>query len=589
MPGGLLVFTGSQLWQLTGAGGSGLTPVAITPSDQQAQPQAFNGVSATLPPQQIGYDIIFSDAVGGNVYDVAYQYWLNIYTGTDITVYSSHLFDTTTLTQWAWCRQPYKLQWAIRSDGAALSLTFIKEQDVVGWMRHDTQGLFVSVCSVIEPPVNAPYFAVQRFLANGPAYTIERMDNRLWTVAENCWCVDCGLSLAHTFPNAAVIMSSTTGLGSLTGVTNLVGGTGYSAGTQAVVVDNNGQGPGTGAVPSITIAAGVITSVTFSPEGQNYVYPSIYFVDPAGTGMGASADPVLNNAMTVNSSAAVFSAGNVGSVLRIGGGVMTVTSIPDSTHAIVNITSPILQVIPNSGWVQETDSGDWVLVSTVALPQAAGNWTMDAPVSQISGLEYAAGMLVTGLADGAVIPPTLDSPTGTVALPKPATQVIVGFGFQVQLQSPYLPEPSVQGQRKRISRVTARVQSSGSFKMGSNQPDASTLPGTPLIAQWSNLTDADPGEMTPPLLPPYGSTTLPLFTGDIRIPVKGGFAKPGQAALQQDQPLPLNVLCLVPELDAGDLPEGAKGPEKQPRQQQPQGAPRGGAYSGGPAPAFVPR
>ena len=586
MPGGLLVFTGSQLWQLTGAGGSGLTPVAITPSDQQAQPQAFNGISAVLPPQQIGYDVLFADAVGSNVYDVAYQYWLNIYTGTDITVYSSHLFDNFSLGQWAWCRQPNKLQWAVRNDGAALSLTFIKEQDVVGWTRHDTQGLFVSVCSVIEPPVNAPYFAVQRFLANGTAYTIERMDNRLWTTAENCWCVDCGLSLPHAFPNAIVTASSATGLGSLTGVTGLVGGAGYSAGTTAVVVDKNGKGPGSGAVAAITIAAGVITSVTFTSAGQNYVYPSIYFVDPAGTGSGASAEPILNNSATLTSDPAAFALSNVGNVVRAGGGVMTITGFIDTSHVMVDITSPILKVIPNSGFVVQTDEGGWAWVSTTPLSQFPGNWTMDAPVSEISGLNYAAGMYVTGLADGAPIPPTRVSSTGTIPLSVPATQVIVGFGFQVQLQSPYLPEPSAQGQRKRISRVTARMQSSGPFKIGSNQPDAATLPGLPLIAQWSDLAYADPAEMVPPLLPPYGGTVLPLFTGDIRIPIKGGFAKPGQAAIQQDLPLPLNVLALVPEYDQGDLPEGAKGPEKQPRQ-QPQGPPRGGAYVGGGAPPWV--
>jgi hypothetical protein len=575
MPGGLLVFTGSQLWQLTGAGGSGLTPVAITPSDQQAQPQVFNGCSATLPPQQIGATVLFADAVGSNVYDITYQYFYNIYTGTDITVYSSHLFDNFSLDQWAWCRQPNKLQWGVRSDGAALSLAYIKEQDVVGWTRHDTQGLFVSVCSVIEPPVNAPYFAVQRFLANGTAFTIERMDNRLWTTAETCWCVDCGLASAHVYPSATVTASSATGLGALTGVVNLVGGSGYSGATTAVVVDDNGNGPGSRAEASITISNGVITSVTFPREGRNYVYPNLFFVDPAGTGMGASADPVLDNAATLTAGAAVFSAGNVGSVVRMGGGVMTITGYTDTEHVTVNITSPILQVIPNSGWVQQTDSGDWVLVSTVPLPQASGNWTMDAPISEVVNLDYLAGMYVTGLADGGVIPPTLVSASGTIPLPAPATQIIVGLGFQVQLQSPYLPEPTVQGQRKRISRVTARMQSSGSFKIGSNQPDASTLPGAPLTAQWSNLADAEPADVVPPLLPPYGGTILPLFTGDIRIPIKGGFAKPGQVALQQDQPLPLNVLCLLPEIDEGDLPEGAKSPQKQPQQQQ-QAPQRGG-------------
>ena len=575
MPGGLLVFTGNQMWQLTGAGGSGLTPVAITPSDQQAQPQAFNGISATLPPQQIGYDVLFADAVGSNVYDVTYQYWLNIYTGTDITVFSDHLFDGFTIDQWAWCRQPNKTQWAVRSDGAALSLAFIKEQEVAGWARHDTQGLFKSVCSVIEPPVNAPYFAVQRYFPAGAAYTIERMDNRLWNAAEDCWCVDCGASLAHTYPQATLTASSATGAGALTGVTDLVGGSGYSQQTTGLVVDDDGNGPGTGAVAVLTISDGVIAGVTFSPEGENYTYPQIWFNDPSGQGRGASAVIVLDNSAIFTANANVFSEGSIGNVIRIGGGIATVTGYTSGEQITANITSPIVQTIPNSGWMQETDSGDWVLLSTVPLPQVAGNWTMDTPVTTISGLNYAAGTMVTGLADGAVISPRTVSTQGTILLDAPATQVIVGLGFQAQLQGPYASEPALQGQRKRIARMTARIEASRGLKFGANQIDASTLSPPQLIAQWKNLATApDLGR------PPYGSTIPPLYTGDIRIPVHGGFEKPGQPALQQDNPLPMQVLALIPEIDPGDLPEGPKGASRQPRENggrqqsaRPQGAP----------------
>jgi hypothetical protein len=554
MPGGLLVFTGEQLWQLTGAGGSGLSPVAITPSDQQAQPQAFNGISATVPPTQIGYDVLFTDAVGSNVYDVTYQYWLNIYTGTDITIFSTHLFKGFSVEQWAWCRQPYKIVWAVRSDGAALSLTFLKEQEVIGWARHDTQGLFESVCSVIEPPVNAPYFAAQRFLAAGTAYTIERMDNRQWAAIEDSWCVDAAVSLPHTYPQATLYASSATGLGAISGVTDLVGGSNYSAATTAQVIDQNGEGPGGGATPELTIVDGVVTAVAFGAQGAGYIYPALVFNDPSGMGNGASGTCVLDNSATFSATAGVFSVGNVGNVIRTGGGVATITAYTDAEHVTANITQPIVQTIPNTGGAP--------------IPQTAGNWTMDAPVTMVSGLGHLAGMSVTGLADGAVIPPTTVSTTGSISLGTAATQVIVGLGFEAQLQQPYMPEQTVQGQRKRIARVTARVEASGQFLIGANQPDASTLSPPRLVAAWNNMAVANPGQMTPPLLPPYGGTTLPLYTGDIRIPVKGGFAKPGQAAVQQSLPLPLNVLAFVPEYDLGDLVEGGKPAARSPQEQR---------------------
>jgi hypothetical protein len=535
MPGGLVVFTGKQAWQLTGAGGSGLSPVAITPSDQQAQPQAFNGISSTVPPVQIDYHILFCDAIGSNVYDLSYQYFLNIYTGTDLTTLSTHLFQGFYVQQWAWSRQANKLLWAIRSDGILLSLTYLPEQQVQGWARHDTQGLFQSVCSVIEPPVDAPYFAVLRYFSQGPAYVIERMDNRLWTAAENCWCVDCGLALAHFNPTVTLTASSSTGLGSITGVTGLVGGSGYSAGTTATVVDNNGLGPGSGAVAALTIAGGVITAVSFGGgNGSGYINPALIIFDPAGTGSGASATLTLNNTATFTAGAAVFG-GRTGNVLRMGGGVATITSVSSGTVCQANITVPISQVIPNSGGVPQVF--------------ASGTWSMDIPVGTVFA-PHLKNMAVVGLADGVPFGPVTASSTGLVTLPQNATQVIVGLGFQAQLQSTYAPESTIQGQRKNVAVVTARVQASRGIKIGANQVDASTQSPMLIQATWNNMAVApDLGQ------PPYGSTTPPLYTGDVRIPVASNFGKPGQVAIQQDNPLPCNILALLPEIDLGDLPE----------------------------------
>ena len=83
----------------------------------------------------------------------------------------------------------WKLLWAIRSDGVMLSLTYYKSQQIAGWGRHDTDGLFVSNCSVVEPPNNALYVATQRFPGTNTAYMIERMDNRQWLAAEDVWAV----------------------------------------------------------------------------------------------------------------------------------------------------------------------------------------------------------------------------------------------------------------------------------------------------------------------------------------------------------------------------------------------------------------
>ncbi len=548
MPGGLVVLTGKQAWQLTGTGGSSLNPQPITPTTQQAQPQAYNGVDEKVPPIPIDSDIIYVQAKGSIYRDFAYQYYLNIYTGNDLTVNSGQLFTGFQTVEHAWCEEPNKVLWSVRNDGAMLSLTYLKSEKIAGWARHDTNGLFNSVTSVTEPSlsglsetVDALYTAVQRFPGSHTAYMIERMDDRLWTSVEDTWCVDSGLALPQPEPSASLSISSSTGLGSLTGVTSLVGGTGYSAGTTLTVVDDNGGGPGTGAVATPTIAAGVITNVVFSPAGTGYVRPQLVVYDPAGSegGSGFSADVILNDSATLTASGNVFLTQSIGSVVRAAGGRATITAVPGPTQATVTITLPFTGVLPNSGGFIP--------------PQAAGTWTMTAPVSTVTGLNHLIGATVTGVADGEVIAPQVVSALGTITLAVPASAVIVGLGFTAQLQSCYLdPQGGVtqQGQRKKIAAVTARIEASGPFEIGTNQPDASVQSPPVLVAEWANLT-AGPTHG----VPPYGSTTVPLFTGDCRFTTPGGFDTKGQVAIQQSQPQPLNVLAFISEEDEGDKPQ----------------------------------
>lgn len=540
MPGGLVVLTGLSAWQLTGVGGSSLNPQPITPASQQAQPQAYNGCSATVPPIRIDYDILFLQSKGTRYRDLAYQYFQNIYTGTDLTVNSTHLFDGFTIKEHAWCEEPYRLLWSVRSDGAMLSFTFLKSEQVQGFARHDTQGTFESVCSITELPIDALYIATQRNVGPAQAYFIERMDNRIWAQAEDAWCVDCGLTLPQNNPSATLSVSSATGLGACSGVTELVGGVGYSAATTATVVDDNGEGPGSGAVAALTIVGGVITAVSFTPGGTGYVNPALNFDDPAGTagGSGASATITLDNSATFTASAAVFGIGSTGDVIRADGGMAVVTAFIDTEHVTADILSPLVDTVldPNG----------------VPLAVQAGNWSLDVPSTVIGGLWHLIGTPVTGLADGNVVPPQTVAADGTITLLTAATVVTLGLPFQAQLQSLYLDagEPTVQGQRKAAFAVTVRMEASRGIKVGANQVDGSTTSPPSLAPTWEDLV----------LLPenaerPYNAIAQPLFTGDARQALDDTTSTRGQVAVQQDFPLPMAVLALIPEIYSGDTPQ----------------------------------
>lgn len=534
MPGGLITATGQDAWQVSGTQGPG-SP--LTPSQESAQPQESNGFSPTVPPLKINYDILYVQSLGNIVRDLQYNFFTNIYAGTDISVLSNHMFDNYQIVQWAWAKEPYKVVWATRNDGKFLSLTYLKEQELIAWARHDTNGLVVGNTVATEPPVDAPYFVVKRFIVGEGqwAYFLERMDNRLWEGPESPWCVDCGLALPQGTPNATLSAATAEGPGSISGGYIAEGGSGYTD-PGAEIVDPAGTGSGGAIVLQVT--DGVITGFTFT-AGQNYS-PGTFVNIVDATGVGAVLLLLISQNVLFQASAPVFGSNNPGDVIRIGGGQAVVSQIVSTSSLLAAIMVPIKQTIPNDP-------------HNLPVPAPPGMWTITTPVVTVTNLNHLEGMEVTGLADGVVIPPTVVS-DGTIALPQPASAITIGLPYIAQLQAMYVEiQPTVQGKRKRVTAATVRMQASRGVQVGADQPAASTLDFQQEIP-WQNMQDIP--DLAAVNIP---AAALPLFTGDRRSQVAGDWANyngweaaPGFVAVQQVYPLPMNILALIPDLEFGD-------------------------------------
>jgi hypothetical protein len=552
---GLVILTGSGAWQLTG----GANQTAVTPANQDATPQAYNGISATIMPIPINYDILYVQCKGSIVRDLSYNFFVNIYTGADKTELSSHLFTNYQIQQWAYAEEPYKVVWAVRNDGILLSLTFLKDEDVSGWARHDTNGIFECVVSITEPPVDAVYFIVKRYVLginNGQgawAYYSERLDNRLWTNAASSWCVDCGLSYPANYPNATLQPGSAAGTQNITGTTLVVGGVNYITPVCNAV---DPAGKGTGATFSVTESGGVITAVTVLTSGQGYSKNTHLVISDAGSaGSGCVVYPVITNITSFTASSAVFAnvagQGAVGDVINLGaiqpgsttvnhpgGGMATVTQFVSSTEVMANITTAITSVVPDDP-------------NNLPLPQGAGSWSIINPISTVSGLNHLEGMEVSILADGGVVEQQTVT-NGAVTLPAPTSQIVVGLPFTAQLQTLYLDvagvNPTVQGRRIQIPSLTVRTVASRGIFVGGNQPDASaqqngaSVPWTEMVAIPEMANSVTPGQ------------PIPLITGDNYCHPAIGWHTGGQVAIQVTDPVPCEIIALIPEIEVGDTP-----------------------------------
>jgi hypothetical protein len=429
MPNGLIMLTSGGAWQVSGAGG------VLSPTTIQATPQAYNG-AGDIPPLTINYEIIYVQQKGTIVRDLSYSFYTNIYTGADLSVLSNHLFSGYSLLEWCYAEEPFKIIWAVRSDGALLALTYLKDQEIFGWSKHETQGRFESVATVPEDAEDAVYFVVQRSIDGELIKFIERMHTRTMPYGpEDAFFVDCGLTTDDTYPAADITLSGTIGT------------------------------------------------------------------------------------IEIEASTPVFSAGDVDSVIRAGGGIMTITAYIDSTHVTALVTRDI------------TDVNDFH-VPEMVWPQESGSWSMNEPFDTVAGLDHLEGETVAILADGNVVTPQVVT-NGQVLLGHNVTKASVGLAYTAQLQTLYLDtgDPTIQGKRKNINALTARVDQTRGLKMGQTFDDL------------TEYKDRDPMTFGQP---------IDLFTGDQRMIIGGGWTTEGQMCLQQDDPLPATVLGVIPEITLGD-------------------------------------
>jgi len=533
MPNGLVIFTGNGAWLVGGYNGS-----ALTPSSQQAIQQANVGCSALVPPILINSDILYVQSKNSVVRDLTYNFFTNIYAGEDKTILANHLFFNHTISQWAYAEEPYKVIWAVREDGILLSLTWLKEQDIWGWARHDTNGQFVSVCTVTEPPVDALYTIVRRYINSTWVYYAERQNNRLWQTVEDSFCVDAGLTYPQPTPAATLTPAAATGTSNISATNVVYGGYNYTA-PVATAVDSSGAG--SGATFTVTVSGGVITAVTPVSQGASYTPGQTSIVIFDATGTGAVIAPIITNNVVFTASSSVFNSGNVGSVLRIGGGKATITTYTSGTSVIANITQPITSVLQDN-----------VTGALTPIPALAGAWTMTAPVSTVSGLNHLNGQTVAILADGAVESAQVVT-NNSVTIPQAASSITVGLPYVCQLQTMYLEPPgqpggTTQSKRKTISSVAVRVQSTRGISVGSDQVDASTQPNG-VNQTWVNMV---PVKELNALIP--AGIPIPLKTGDYFVNIPGNWNTNGQIAIQQTNPLPANLLACVAYYTVGDSP-----------------------------------
>ncbi len=167
---------------------------AITPTSVSIKPQGYAGANTVQPVLTSG-SVLYVQAQGSRVREMAYNWESNAYRSIDISIMAPHRFNGYTITQLAYSRAPDQIAWAVRNDGALLGLTYVPDQQVFAWHAHDTAGLFRSVCVVSEGNEDVLYAAIERTASNGTTVMhIERLRTRVFDEQMDAFFVDAGLT-----------------------------------------------------------------------------------------------------------------------------------------------------------------------------------------------------------------------------------------------------------------------------------------------------------------------------------------------------------------------------------------------------------
>jgi|SRR5215217_809426 len=435
----LITLTDGAEWLISGQAG-GFTAKTIN-----GDPTTYNGIGQ-LRPLVLDNNVVYAQERGRSVTSFGYSLQYDGFSGSDISILSPQMLQSYSLVDWDFQKVPYSIVWGCLTDGSMVGITYLQEQQVIAWHRHNTDGDVKSVCSVPEGRHDSIYLCVERIVGGVPVRYIERMAQRQLLryndlpLINYSWFVDCGLQYD----------GSNTSNETMT----LTGGTLWQ-----------------------------------SPEELTLT----------------------------SSNASRFVVGDVGDDVQY---LVTPGAEPMRLGIISYVSGAVVKVRPEG------------VVPTAIRGTPFTNWSFARDT--LSGLGHLEGRKVVCLADGNVVN-DLTVTSGSISLDVPAGIVTVGLPYESEAQT---LEPNVAGQEtladktKIIRRVTAiLLESRGGWYGRANAPDQ--------MWEFKPREDADE----------YGA--IQARSGEVSQTITDRWSGNGQVTVVQKDPLPLQVLALIPQLDTG--------------------------------------
>ena len=265
-----LAGAGRRLLILTSGGefsATGGTDTPITASNIQVVSESAFG-SSGVGPIRVGNLVLFVQRSSRKLRELVFSLEQDSYLAPDLTILAEHLTRDATIVELAHHREPDSIVWALRDDGMLLGCTYLRDQNVVAWHRHPTDGLWETAATIPTTGKDETWLGAARTINGSTARTVEVID-------------DIGLTYRQLNADSSYTCNSATAVTSFSGLTALEG----------VTVDIVGDGA---VYPPQVVSGG---TVTISPAakkievGRHYA-STLTTVRPEVSGGGGTSQAV---------------------------------------------------------------------------------------------------------------------------------------------------------------------------------------------------------------------------------------------------------------------------------------------------------
>ncbi|MCA8323279.1 hypothetical protein [Burkholderia cepacia] len=172
----LTVLTQGEEFTIDGGSGGGITPTNIN-----VRSQSIYG-SARPRPVRVGNELIFPQRAGKKIRSMAYDFNTDSFRSQNLTRLAAHITESG-IVDITFQAEPTPVVWMVRADGVLVSMTYDRDENVCGFARHTTDGLFKSVCCIPGDDGDVLFAVVQRIVNGNTVQYVERLDASVQTDA----------------------------------------------------------------------------------------------------------------------------------------------------------------------------------------------------------------------------------------------------------------------------------------------------------------------------------------------------------------------------------------------------------------------